>query len=173
MDAERAIEQYGALVMGVIWRVVRQEEDAYDLYQDVFLKYHQAQRRGERIEQPKAWLCRTGLNAALDKVRGRKKHIPFEGEAEEQIGLDTWDQIERGLLLERVRQLAQSLPRRQQQVLVLRCFEGYSFDEIGQLLECSAGAARAAMFQGLKKLRDWLTASPDSGVGNAGEELCQ
>jgi RNA polymerase sigma factor (sigma-70 family) len=46
-----------------------------------------------------------------------------------------------------------SLPARQRQTLVLRKFQGMDYDEIAAVLGCSAEAARANVYQGLRKVR--------------------
>ena len=66
MHVEQAIERYGPLVMSLIWRINRNREETADLYQEVFVKFHENTSQRGPLQQPKAWLCRTAINAALD-----------------------------------------------------------------------------------------------------------
>ena len=58
-------------------------------------------------------------------------------------------------MVEKIRCLTVDLPERRREVFVLRYFQGCSFEQIAQLLNCSAGAARAAAFQASKQIRAW------------------
>ena len=60
-------------------------------------------------------------------------------------------------MVEKIRRLTVDLPERRREVFVLRYFQGCSFEQIARLLNCSAGAARAAAFQASKQIRAWLT----------------
>ena len=66
-----AIEQHGRLVFGVIWRLLPDRDEAMDLYQETFLRYHTVVQRGKTIEYPKAWLCRVATNEAFKRLRQR------------------------------------------------------------------------------------------------------
>ena len=64
---EQAVERYGpGLVMSLIWRINGNQEETADLYQEVFVKFHETTSERGPLQQPKAWLCRTAINAALD-----------------------------------------------------------------------------------------------------------
>lgn len=153
----QAIDLYGPLVLQVVWRILPDAEEVKDIYQDTFLKFHAAVCKGEVIEFPKAWLCRVALRAACKRQRQRRRLTLFdEGSSDPTAPATDAKELERQMLLERVRQLAAELPERQREVFVLRNFEGRSFAEIATTLGCSAETARANEYQALKKLRAWM-----------------
>lgn len=160
MTAEEAVDRYGRLVLDMAWRVTRCPEETRDVYQETFLKLHEGLVRGESFAHPKAWLCRTALNAALKRVHRRQRQSPLdEGAA------STWDagrlaDVEREQLVRQVRRRVDDLPPRQQEAFVLRYYEGLGYDEIASILHCEPGAARVAVFHALQKLRGWLCADP-------------
>ena len=41
MHVEQAVERYGPLVMSLIWRINGNQEETADLYQEVFVKFHE------------------------------------------------------------------------------------------------------------------------------------
>ena len=49
-----------------------------------------------------------------------------------------------------------ALPQKQREVFVLRQLEGYSYEEISELLEISAGAARVRYLRALRRIRQRL-----------------
>ena len=55
MTAEEAVHQFGRLVLDTAWSVTRCPEDARDVHQEAFLKFHEALGRGVRIENPNVW----------------------------------------------------------------------------------------------------------------------
>lgn len=156
-NTRQAIEHYGPLVLQMAWRILPDAEEVRDIYQDTFLQFHVALSKGEEIEFPKAWLCRVALRAACKRQRQRRRLTLFDENSPGQTAAATdAKELERRMLLERVRQLAAELPERQREVFVLRNVEGLSFAEIGTALGCSAETARANEYQALKKLRAWM-----------------
>ncbi len=154
--AEEAVHQFGRLVLDTAWRITRSSEDARDVHQETFLKFHEALCRKTHIENPKAWLYRTAFHAALKRLRQQRREEPLDDDA-----CPTWErgeltQAEREQLARQVRERIGDLPPRQQEVCILRFYQGLGYDQIAHTLECAPGAARAAVFQALKTLREWL-----------------
>ena len=170
MHVEQAVERYGPLVMSLIWRINGNREETADLYQEVFVKFHVTTSERGPLQQPKAWLCRTAINAALDFNRQRARFVSWSESAEKPHNWEANDVVENGLMVEKIRRLTVDLPERRREVFVLRYFQGCSFAQIARLLNCSPGAARAAAFQAAKQIRAWLTCdSPSATTSNPKE----
>lgn len=157
MDIEEATQRYGPLIVKLLWRITHNSEETADIYQDVFVKFHDAQVKQGPLKEPKAWLCRTAVNAALDQVRQRRRFVSLECVADPQNTAGFPDDWEATMLTDKVRELASHLPQRQGIVFVMRYFEGLSFNEIAKVVGSSPGAARAAAFQATHKIREWLS----------------
>ena len=155
--AREAVELYGPLVISVAWHILRDREEARDIYQEAFLRLHSVWLEGQQIDNVKAWLCRTAINAALNRRRRLNRETSLDTSAPEVEGTRPRRQ-EDALLMERVRELVERLPDRQRHVFVLRNFEGLSFSEIGEMLDCTAESARANEYQALRKIRAWMNA---------------
>ncbi|MBI2505655.1 MAG: sigma-70 family RNA polymerase sigma factor [Candidatus Latescibacteria bacterium] len=151
-----AMDQYGPLVLRIAWRVLPDPDEVQDIYQETFLQFHASTAQGARIEHPKAWLCRTALNAALKRQQQHRRQAGDE--VPEQVG-DGAKEIEQALLVQKVRELTADLPDRQREVFVLRNFEGLPFAEIGILLQCTEESARANEYKALQKIRAWMDGS--------------
>ena len=82
MHVEQAVERYGPLVMSLIWRINGNHDETADLYQEVFVKFHETTSERGPLQQPKAWLCRTAINAALDFNRQRARFVSWSESAE-------------------------------------------------------------------------------------------
>ena len=172
MHAEQAVERYGPLVMSLIWRINQNREETADIYQDVFVKYHVSNSEAGPLQQPKAWLCRTAINAAIDFGRQRARLRPWAELAAEPHCREAEDAVDRGLMVDAIRRLALDLPERRREVFVLRYFQGCSFEQIARILGCSEGAARAAAFQAARQIRERLSADHPLEAPNAEKEAC-
>ena len=172
MQVEQALERYGPLVMSLIWRINQNREETADLYQEVFVRFHATTSEAGPLQHPKAWLCRTAINAAIDFSRQRARLRPWTEVAEEAHCREDEDAVERGLMVDAIRRLALDLPGRRREVFVLRYFQGCSFEQIARILDCSAGAARAAAFQAARQIREQLSEdNPPEGT-MAEKEAC-
>ena len=151
-----AVEHYGRLVLKVAYKIVANDDEAQEVFQETFLRFHAAYVRGEIIAHPKAWLCRVATNAAF-KIR-RYQHRVLLCEEDTTVEADADKVAEHRLLMNRVRDLAAELPERQRMVFALRNFEGWPFAEIAARLGCSEESARASEYKALKKIRAHLGA---------------
>ena len=142
-ESAEAVEHYGRLVLKVAYRIVANADEAQEVFQETFLRFHAACLRGESIAHPKAWLCRVATNAAFE-IRRYQQRVPLLGEDQDPpLQGDADKDAERRLLMDRVRDLAAGLPERQRMVFALRNFEGWPFAEIAARLGCSEASARA------------------------------
>jgi RNA polymerase sigma-70 factor (ECF subfamily) len=123
--------------------------------QEVFLRLYATLRKGEEIQNPRAWIFRVAHNLGL-KIRARESsQTPFEAELELNLaepGLDP----EQGLL-ERERSLRlhkgiQQLSEQQRRCLFLR-MEGLRYPEIGMALGISTSAVSEFLRRALVRLR--------------------
>lgn len=151
-ESTEAVEHYGRLVLKVAYKIVANADEAQEVFQETFLRFHTACARGERIAHPKAWLCQVATNAAC-KIRRYQRRVLFCEAEDSPVEAAADKDAERRLLMEQVRDLAAELPDRQRMVFALRNFEGWPFAEIAARLGCSEESARASEYKALKKIR--------------------
>jgi RNA polymerase sigma factor (sigma-70 family) len=149
------VQQYGSLVLTVVWRILPSREEAMDVYQETFLRYHTVLQRGETVTHPKAWLCRVATHAALKCLRRSQRQVSLSDRLADGPPADAsrQHQAEQQLLMARVRALVADLPQRQRAVFELRNYDGIPFGEIATRLGCSEESARASEYKALKKIR--------------------
>lgn len=166
MTLDEAIDEYGAMVLHIAWRITGDEAATQDVCQETFLKLHAAWGRRQHVEHLKAWLGKVAVNAALDVKRQKARHVPLDEDAPPSCESGTIAAIDRPILLAQISRRIPHLPERQREVFILRHFEGLSFEDIARLVGITPLAARSASFQALEKMRGWLTkesvSSPDS-----------
>ncbi|HEU5349456.1 MAG TPA: sigma-70 family RNA polymerase sigma factor [Ktedonobacterales bacterium] len=129
-------------IFGYLWRLTGDEQTAYDLCQETFLRAWQQFGKIRHYEQPGAWLFRVATNLALNAIERRshaservvplrEDHHPSVEDASGRIA--RFDQIHQTLL---------RLSARERIALVLREVEGFSSGEIAQALDISANSVR-------------------------------
>jgi RNA polymerase sigma-70 factor (ECF subfamily) len=132
---------------------------AQEAVQEVFLRLYTAQKKGEDIQNPRAWVFRVAHNYGLKQRERQASEAPFAPEIEVRLASRTEDP-ERGLIerekMTRFHRAVEELSEQQKRCLFLR-MEGLRYPEIGATLGISASAVgeflRRAMLR-LRKARD-------------------
>lgn len=165
------------VVFNLALRMLGNEEDAYDISQDAFLKAY-TNLSGFRGDcKFSSWLYKLTTNLCLDFIRKRNRHkvIPlvFEDDNGDSEYLEIPDetyspetQTEQKHLRESVRKGLNQLPPQQREILVLREIGGLRYDEIGSQLGIEEGTVKSRIFRARKKLCEIL-----SKDGNISAEL--
>lgn len=132
--------------------------DAEDLTQRVFLKAWQAIRRYKKTSSPfLAWLMTISRNLVVDFYRSKKEsvYLDFELPADETYSSPECS-AEAHFEQQRLRRAILELPGDQQQVILMRFIEGFSYPEIASSLGKSEGAIRVILHRALVRLRKIL-----------------
>jgi RNA polymerase sigma-70 factor (ECF subfamily) len=152
-DLDDVYRRFGAVVHGIALAYVG-PGDADDVVQDVFLR---AATRLGTLRDPAAlpgWLCALARNAALDRLRDRKRRraVPVEPD----MATAHADPAGDAALRARVLALLGTLPETLREALVLRLVEGLSGPEIAVLTGATPGAVRVTLHRGMALLRPLL-----------------
>jgi RNA polymerase sigma-70 factor (ECF subfamily) len=155
--------RYARLVRTVAMRILRDDSEADDLLQDVFLFIH---RNCSVFDSSKAavrsWIVQMTYHRAIDRRRYlNARHfytrLDLDGVADLQASRSGSRENEAlvGQLVGNttVQGLLDTLTQDQRNTLSLHFFEGYSFDEVADKLEQSLGNIRNHYYRGLDKLR--------------------
>jgi RNA polymerase sigma-70 factor (ECF subfamily) len=123
--------------------------------QEVFLRLYVTLKKGEKIQNPRAWIFRVAHNLGL-KIRARQSsQAPFEADLESQIVCPSANPEQS--LLERERTLrfhraVEQLSEQQRRCLFLR-LEGLRYPEIGSALGISASAVGEFLRRAIVRLK--------------------
>jgi RNA polymerase sigma-70 factor (ECF subfamily) len=138
-------------------RLVGRSDLAEDLCQDVFLRVYLAGARYRETGAFSTWLYRIALNAARDAGRRRKHHAQPLDDVEPAGGHVAADVFcEQEEVARAVAGAVAELPPPLREVLVLRHYEGMSFEEMGRLLEVPASTLKSRFAAALGRLRQRL-----------------
>lgn len=153
LDVSELYRRYGDLVLGRCRTLLRNEADARDAVQEVFLKVHRYRESFRGDASPSTWLFRITTTTCLNRIRGRKRRPedPVE-ELPPQPSTDSvLDQLAVRQLLDR---LLADEDERTRECVVYHLVDGMTHDEVGELLGISGAAVRkrvATFRQGLKE----------------------
>ena len=155
-DFESLVQTHSAAVFGYLWRLLRDEADAEDCLQETYLRAYKAFARLDGHTNPTAWLYRIATNTARTYQRRRARTTSRTAELDPERmpgGEGPPELAERRQALAAVAEAVKALPYQQRAALILRKYQGLGYAEIAAALDCSESAARANVYQGLKKLR--------------------
>jgi len=135
---------------------------AEDITEDVFLKAWQALPRYKPDRPFRHWLYRIAHNRIVDEHRRRSQQdISLDGLVEAgkhptSLGPSPLHAVITKENLQELREALSTMTPEEQTLLTLRFTEGLSFQEIGAILDKSAGACRVLQHRALKKLAQKL-----------------
>ncbi len=151
-------ERHHRPLYGFLTRLTGQPETAEDLVQIVFqriLKYRHTYRDEGKFT---AWLYHLARRAAADHYQ-RSKRLPLPTDPADFTSLSDSDapaadeQTARRDDLDLMQRALSILPHDQREILVLHRFQHLQHDEIGRLLNITAGAAKVRVHRALTALR--------------------
>lgn len=127
------LPRYTLLLLGVCMKYLKNEEEAKDCVQHIFLKAI-TELPKYRVEYFKAWIYMVARNHCLMRLRGRQGKIPVE--IKEQHLADIRDEdnrqnhIEKDLMLQDMAEALEQLNPEQRQCVTLFYLEKKSYQEI-------------------------------------------
>jgi RNA polymerase sigma-70 factor (ECF subfamily) len=159
-DAFRQLfETHKDRVYSIALHFSRDEMQARDITQQVFLKLFTAIRQFRHDAEFTTWLYRLVANVCLDEQRRNRRFIPF-GEAVEVSEMAERKSQEAQLgqreVSEAVRQVIAGLKPKLRLVILLKYFEEMSYEEMAQVLGCSPGTIASRLNRGHKILAQRL-----------------
>ncbi len=141
-------------------RFLGNEEEAKDIVQEVFIRVWSGRKQMEQVQNWEAWCMRITRNLSLDRVRliQRKQTRPIEETFElSHDALTPYQSTEIEESMQKITQMIQALPEKQRQVIHLRDVEGYSYQEICEILELDMNQVKVSLFRARNAVREKLT----------------
>ncbi|MCP4642252.1 MAG: sigma-70 family RNA polymerase sigma factor [bacterium] len=155
---EELVRQYRNDVFGLAYHFVHNREEAWDLSQEVFIKAHRSLKRFRGDASFKTWLLRITSNHSKDFLKKRRlKTVPFDDALRAEHAaprVAAPDQaLEARELGEAIVTAVDGLSHKHRTAFVLREFEGQSYEEMAETMNCSIGTVMSRLHHARKKLR--------------------
>lgn len=141
-------------------KFLRNDEEAEDIVQEVLIRVWNGRDQMKDIQNWEAWCMRITKNLSLDRVRAmsRKQTQPIEESYHvRHEALTPHESTEVGESMQKITQMIASLPDKQRQVIHLRDVEGYSYQEICEILELDMNQVKVNLFRARNSVRERMT----------------
>ena len=160
-QAVRALyERFAPRVYAVVRRIAGDDELAQDYAQEAWIRAIRALPMFRGDARFSTWLHRIAVNAALQAARKAETRRKYEGPAPEEVAMPPASGD--ALLKRRMEVALDQLPQGMRQVLILHDVEGYTHDDIGEVLGVTAGTSKSQLFKARAKMRDLLRGVEES-----------
>jgi len=168
---EQLIYKYDRHVLNIAKSFRNDEDDAKDIYQEVFMRVYRGLKNFQFKSEFSTWLFRITTNVCITYENKKKRHshdsinreikaedednaatladfIPGSGRTDDQaVGSDLSVHINRAL---------ETLPSQQKMVFTLKYFQDYKIREIADMMQCAEGTVKRYLFTATNKMRDQL-----------------
>jgi RNA polymerase sigma-70 factor (ECF subfamily) len=167
---DQLVSRYRTRVFGMIYNMVHNEQDAWDLAQDSFLKAWKSIARFRGQSSFYTWIYRIVMNVTIDSLR--KKQIRGGGaEFDDAIQLKEIDPASRTVphadalphermehkeIRSRIDAAIAQLSPEHRAVILMKEIEEMQYHEIAESLGCSIGTVMSRLFYARKKLQNLL-----------------
>lgn len=162
---EKLVKRYQDKVYTLCYRYSGNDEDAYDLAQEAFIKAYRSLGTFKGSSRFSTWLYRITTNVCLDEIRRKKRRIqvqsldqPVEGADGEMARIVLDDNLPIDALYEQqeqvqyIQSLLMQMKPEHRMVLLLKDIMEFSYEEIAQMLNISSGTIKSR----LSRARDLL-----------------
>lgn len=167
---DELVARYRTRIFAMIYNMVHNEQDAWDLSQDSFVKAWKSIKRFHGRSSFYTWIYRIVMNVTIDWLR--KKQIKGAGlEFDDAIQLKEvnpasktlpkaeplpYERMERTEIRARINNAIEQLSPDHRAVILMKETEGMQYHEIAESLGCSIGTVMSRLFYARKKLQNLL-----------------
>lgn len=171
------VRRYQNRIYSAAYRILGSGEEAEEVVQETYIKVHQNLEKFHRQSSFGAWIFRIAHNICVDSLRGKQRrkgfqlvsfdpqsagqekftdhstHVVAQVADEGPLPEQNLDLIEQSAMIE---SSLQELPDAQRTVVILHDLEGFSYQEIAEIVGASIGTVRSRLHYGRLKLRQLL-----------------
>ena len=163
-----AFARWQGELLGTLYHLVGNAEDARDALQETFLKCWRHRDEVEGVGNLKAWIFRIALNTGRD-LRGaawRRRRVPLSEDGLMLLATNalTEDRLERAEQLEGLRRAVHELRSEEQEVFLLRQNGEMTYDDIAQALGIPVGTLALGDMIRMGRLRRGLHRGEKAGA---------
>ena len=155
---EELVRRHQQRVSALVGGILRRPEDVEDVAQQVFLKAYLGIRKFDQRAAFSTWLYKIAVNECWDYLRKKKvRPLVYEADlSEEQVsrldGIVSADRPPeapnaRAEAREVLERLLDTLPEQDRQLLVLKEMEGFSVQELAEILKLNVNTVKVRLFR--------------------------
>ena len=150
-EYNRCVDLFSDNIFRFALKSVRDASLANDVVQDTFMRLWQNVSEVD-FERVKSYLFRIAHNLMIDHFRKNKRNADFELVDQNQLSFTQ----EYSDIKEQLEKAVDTLPQVQKTVLMLRDYEGYSYNEIGEVAGLNKSQVKVYIYRARKTMKDYL-----------------
>lgn len=165
---DHLVRKYQHKIIQIVNRYVKDPSEAQDVAQESFIKAYRALNNFRGDSAFYTWLYRIAINTAKNFLVSRaRRYSQYEVDVQEaeQVGnipqLRSMETPEQQLFNEEIvaaiKAAIDKLPEEMRMAIMLREFEGLSYQEIAQAMDCPVGTVRSRIFRAREAIDNKLT----------------
>jgi RNA polymerase sigma-70 factor (ECF subfamily) len=149
IEYNRSVDAFSDHIFRYILKQINDDELAKDIVQESYIKLWEHVDQLD-YEKAKAWLFKTAYRTMIDIIRKRKyeqkkDEIPHQSHSSQYSDLKYW-----------LNKALETLPENQRGAILLRDYEGYSYKEIGEILDLSEAQVKVYIYRGRIALKKYI-----------------
>ncbi|MGI6422031.1 MAG: RNA polymerase sigma factor [Syntrophomonadaceae bacterium] len=167
---EELVLGYQSKVYALTYRYMGNEEDAYDMFQETFIKAYRSLPTFKGQSSFGTWIYRIASNVCLDELRRRKRRIPtlsldepattLDGNELEVEIADTSYSIdilyEQKELSSSIQEVLDQMKKEHKTAIILRDILDLSYEEMAKVMGCSMGTVKSRLSRARNILKEKL-----------------
>ena len=163
---EDIVKKYENKVYGIVFHMMKNQNEVEDLAQEVFLKVYKNLDKFKGDSSLYTWIYKITVNLCLDELKKRKNIIYLDekisvedGEIDKELPSNERSQeelYEDKELKENLHRCINKLPDKQNMMIVLRDIKGFSYDEIAKITNNKIGTVKSQINRARLKLKELL-----------------
>lgn len=144
-------------VYGVCLRFVKNQDDALDLTQEVFIKAFERLEGFRGDARFRTWIYRVAVNHCLNFIKRNSPQLVEISENSARVGATADSAVLQNERRAIVRDLIETLPPKQKVIFRLRVEENLSYEEIAAIVGRSVSTVKSSVFFAMTKLKKRAT----------------
>jgi RNA polymerase sigma-70 factor (ECF subfamily) len=173
---EQLVRQHQQRVFGLVARILHRQDDVEDIAQQVFLKVYLSLGRFDQRAAFSTWLYKIAVNECWDHLRKKKvRPLLYESDlSEEQVsqldgiasrGRTTEGFDQQAEARDTLNRVLEILPEQDRELLLLKEVEGFSVQELAEILGLNVNTVKVRLFRARGKIMEMQRRR--SGVGGS------
>ncbi|MCC5929152.1 MAG: RNA polymerase sigma factor [Cyclobacteriaceae bacterium] len=138
--------------MSICMRYGGSRDEAVEILNEGFMKIFTNLKNFEFSKPFKPWFRKILINCAINAYKARRRYQPEE-DLDALKEMKTQEQISSGIYYQEIIELSQKLPPSYRAVFNLHVVEGYTHEEISELLGITPGTSKSNLFKAKQHLK--------------------
>jgi len=139
-------------------RMLQNREESEDVVQEIFVKLWRMRTEMGTIRNSEAFAMKMTKNLCIDKLK-KKRNLSLDDDTMQHEGTSDSDplkEVQMNDAIARVNQIVNDLPDQQRMIIQLRDIEGYTSDEVAEILNITQNTLRVNLSRARQKIRENL-----------------